>query len=76
MSHRKEAFSPAPAASVAGAQMGPRVLGFSNSGHRFPPGPVQPGHSIARPGRMEVRVDNKSAADLLPTPLGPVQPGP
>eukprot|EP00971_Amphidinium_carterae_P144241 2858478-Amphidinium_carterae.1 len=41
--HGKEAFSPAPASCVASAHMGPRVFGFSNPGHRFPPGPVQPG---------------------------------
>eukprot|EP00971_Amphidinium_carterae_P126358 2503231-Amphidinium_carterae.1 len=56
--------------------MGPRVLGFSYPGHRFPPGPAQPGHSIVWLGRLEVYVDNKSATDMLSIPRGPVQPGP
>eukprot|EP00971_Amphidinium_carterae_P124574 2467824-Amphidinium_carterae.1 len=75
MSHGEETFRPAPAACVASTHMGPRVLGFANPGHRFPPRPVQPGHNSVGPARLQVFIDNKFATDLSASPIGPVQPG-
>eukprot|EP00971_Amphidinium_carterae_P159977 3171654-Amphidinium_carterae.1 len=75
MSHGKQALSPAPAPSVASTHMGPRILGLSNPGHRFPPRPVQPGQNSGGPAGLQVCVDNKGITELTVSPIGPAQPG-
>eukprot|EP00971_Amphidinium_carterae_P077181 1524704-Amphidinium_carterae.1 len=44
--------------------MGPRVLGFSYPGHRFPPRPVQPGLGTIGPAKPKSVVTKRSRCPL------------